>query len=151
MWVPSPATEKARGWWGVCVCAESTETLCDLTDCRPSGSTVYGIFQAILGRVAISYSTGSSPFGVPTRVSCTGRRVTNWQKGGRGRSGEGTVFFSRCLNIPVISASSSIINTSVPIPKIDANVSKSKDQVDVPDKPRLLNWSLAVTHSLSCL
>ena len=60
-----------------------------------------------------------------------------WRWGGKER-GEDCIF-SRCLNIPVISAFYSIINTSVPIPRIDANVSKSKDQVDVPDKPRLLN------------
>ena len=106
----------------------------------PPASTVYGIFQAILERVAISYSTGSSPPGVPTRVSCTGRRVRDRQKRGGGWGGRvRDCIFSRCLTIPVISASYSIINTSVPIPRIDANVSKSKDQVDVPDKPRLLN------------
>ena len=66
--------------------------------------------------------------------------------GGRGRD----CIFSRCLTIPVISASYSIIHTSVPIPRIDANVSKSKDQVDVPDKPRLLKLRRN-PHSLSCL
>ena len=127
------------------MCVQSPATLCDPMDCSPPASTVYGIFQAILERVAISYSTGSSPPGVPTRVSCTGRRVRDWQKGGGGKERGGDCIFSRCLNIPVISASYSIINTSVPIPRIDANVSKSKDQVDVPDKTRLLNWSFAVT------
>lgn len=56
-----------------------------------------------------------------------------------------TVLFSRSiLSIPVISASYSIINTFVPVPGINTNFSKSTDQVDVPDKPRL-NWSFAVT------
>ena len=62
----------------------------------PPASTVYGIFQAILERVAISYSTGSSPPGVPTRVSCAGRRVRDRQKAGRGEwgAGKGLYFFT---------------------------------------------------------
>ena len=36
-------------------------TDCDRVDCRPPGSSVHGILQArILGRVAISFSRGSS-------------------------------------------------------------------------------------------
>ena len=49
--------------------AQSYLTLCNLMDCSPPGSSVYGIFQArilelrgkrILECVAISYSRGSS-------------------------------------------------------------------------------------------
>ena len=42
----------------VCVLvAQSCLTLCDSVDCSPSGSSVYGIFQArILEWVAISFS-----------------------------------------------------------------------------------------------
>ena len=37
-------------------------TLCDPMDCSLPGSSVYGIFQAIiLERIAISFSRGSSP------------------------------------------------------------------------------------------
>ena len=35
------------------MCAQSCPTLCNPMDCRPPGSSVYGIFQAgILGRIA---------------------------------------------------------------------------------------------------
>ena len=45
----------------VCVCAQSCPALCDLMDCGPPGSYVYGIFQArVLEWVAISFSRGSS-------------------------------------------------------------------------------------------
>ena len=59
---------------------KSCPTLCDPMDCSPSGSTVHGIFQAIiLEWVAISFSRGSSQPRDQTRVSCTaGRFFTNW-------------------------------------------------------------------------
>ena len=47
----------------VCVClvAQSCPTLCDLTDCSPSGSWVHGLSQSsTMERVAISFSRGSS-------------------------------------------------------------------------------------------
>ena len=45
----------------VCSVAQSCLTLCDLIDCSPPGSSVYGTLQArILEQVAISYSRGSS-------------------------------------------------------------------------------------------
>ena len=45
----------------LCAQPQSRSTLCDLTDCSPLGSSVYGMFQArILERVAVSYSRGSS-------------------------------------------------------------------------------------------
>ena len=45
----------------VCVCAQSCLTLCDPMDCSPPGSSVHGIFQAvILEWVTISFSRGSS-------------------------------------------------------------------------------------------
>ena len=47
----------------ICVCAkllQSSETLCDPTDCSPPGSSVHGILQArILGWVAMPFSRGS--------------------------------------------------------------------------------------------
>ena len=48
----------------------------DPLNCSPPGSSVYGIFHAIvLEWVAISPSRGSSPSRARTRVSCIGRRV----------------------------------------------------------------------------
>ena len=52
------------------------ETLCDLTDCSPTGSSVHGLFQAItLEGVAISYSRKSFQLRDWTCVSCIGRWV----------------------------------------------------------------------------
>ena len=46
---------------------QSRPTLCDPMNCIPSGSSVYGIFQArILEWVAMPLSRGSSPFRPPT-------------------------------------------------------------------------------------
>ena len=49
-------------------------------DCSPPGSSVHGIFQAIvLEWIAISFSRGSSPPRDRTRVSCmVDRRFTVW-------------------------------------------------------------------------
>ena len=45
----------------ICVCVQSHLTLCDPTDCNPSGFSVRGIFQArILRWVDIPFSRGSS-------------------------------------------------------------------------------------------
>ena len=45
----------------VCMHVQSCLTLCDPVDCSPSGSSLYGIFQArILEHAAISFSRGSS-------------------------------------------------------------------------------------------
>ena len=50
---------------------KSCAALCDPMDCRPPGSSVYGIFQArILEWVAIFFSRGSFPPGDQTWVSC---------------------------------------------------------------------------------
>ena len=58
----------------VCVCAQSCPTLCDLMDCGPPGSYVYGIFQArILEWVAIFFSRGSSRPRDQTHISCISR------------------------------------------------------------------------------
>ena len=62
---------------------KSCPTLCDPMDCSPSGSTVHGIFQAImLEWVAISFSRGSSWPRNRTHnscVSCTaGGFCTHW-------------------------------------------------------------------------
>ena len=46
----------------VCSVTQSCPALSDPVDCRPSGSSVHGIFQAgILEWVAISYLGGSTP------------------------------------------------------------------------------------------
>ena len=58
--------------------AQSCPTLCDSMDCSLPGSSVHGIFQAIvLEWIAISFSKGSSQPRDQTRVSCiTDRRFT---------------------------------------------------------------------------
>ena len=62
-----------------CVCAQSCLTLCDLVDCSLPDSSVHGLFQArILKLAAISYSMGSSPPRDQTPVSCVsciGRQI----------------------------------------------------------------------------
>ena len=57
---------------------QSCPTLCDLIDCSLPGSSVHGIFQAIvLEWIAISFSRGSSQPRARTRVSCiVDRRFT---------------------------------------------------------------------------
>ena len=71
--------------WGpdACVHAKSLQsclTLCDSTDCSPTGSSVCGFLQArIPERVAMPSSRGSSRPRDRNRVSCTaGRFFTNW-------------------------------------------------------------------------
>ena len=63
----------------VCVSAQSCPILCDILDCSPPGSSVYGISQVrILEWSAISFSGGSSPLRDQTHVpcvSCTGRLI----------------------------------------------------------------------------
>ena len=52
--------------------AQSCLTLCDPIDCSLPGSSVHGIFQAIvLDWIAISFSRGSSQPRARTLVSCT--------------------------------------------------------------------------------
>ena len=60
--------------------AQSCPTLCDPMDCSLPGSSVHGIFQAIvLEWIAISFSMGSSRPRDRTRVSCiVGRLFTIW-------------------------------------------------------------------------
>ena len=60
--------------------AQSCPTLCDPMDCSLSGSSVHGIFQAIvLEWIAISFSKGSSQPRDRTWVSCiAGRFFTAW-------------------------------------------------------------------------
>ena len=60
--------------------AQSCPTLCDPMDCSLPGSSIHGIFQAIvLDSVSISFSRGSSPPRDWTRVSCiVDRRFTIW-------------------------------------------------------------------------
>ena len=55
---------------GVCMHAQSCQTLCNPTDCNPSGSSVHGIIRGrILGWVVISFSRGSSQPWDQTQVS----------------------------------------------------------------------------------
>ena len=60
--------------------AQSCLTLCDPIDCSLPGSSVHGIFQAIvLEWIAISFSSGSSQPRAQTRVSCiVDRCFTVW-------------------------------------------------------------------------
>ena len=60
--------------------AQSYSTLCNPIDCSLPGSSVHGIFQAIvLEWIAISFSSGSSRRRDRTRVSCiVDRRFTVW-------------------------------------------------------------------------
>ena len=60
--------------------AQSCPTLCDPTDCSLPGSSVHGIFQAIvLEGIAISFSSGSSWPRDRTRVSrIVDRHFTVW-------------------------------------------------------------------------
>ena len=60
--------------------AQLCPTLCDLKDCSPAGSSVYGILQArILEWVAIPFSRGSSQPRDGSQVSCTaGRFFITW-------------------------------------------------------------------------
>ena len=63
----------------ICLDIQLYLTLCDPTDCRPLGSSVHGIFQAILEWVATSFSKGSSP---PRDRTCiAGKLLTNWATG----------------------------------------------------------------------
>ena len=63
----------------VCVCAQSCMTLCNPKDCSPPGSSVHGIFQAIIPEwVVISSSTGyswSRNWTHISGVSCIGRHI----------------------------------------------------------------------------
>ena len=59
---------------------QSCPTLCNLTDCSPSGFSVHGILQArILECIAISFSKGTSRPRDRTLISClAGRFFTVW-------------------------------------------------------------------------
>ena len=75
----------ATHWWHVRV--QLCSILCDPMDCSPPGSSIHGIFQAIiLEWVTFSFSRGSSRSMDPThvsRVSCMSRHVlyhwTTWE------------------------------------------------------------------------
>ena len=60
--------------------AQSCLTLCDPMDCSLPGSSVHGIFQAVvLEWISIYFSRGSSRLRDPTRVSrIVDRRFTIW-------------------------------------------------------------------------
>ena len=80
-----------RNWHLACVHAQSCLTLCEPMDCSLPGSSVHGIFQAIiLEWVAISLFRGSSPPRDWTCVSCISRwilyhwvtwKARNWHHG----------------------------------------------------------------------
>ena len=58
----------------MCTVAQSCLILCDPVDCSLPGSSVHGIISArILGRIAISYSRGSSQLRDQPHVSCISR------------------------------------------------------------------------------
>ena len=67
-------------YYGKVLVAQSCSTLCDPTDCRPKGSSVYEILQArILEWVATPFSRASSQPRDWTRVSCiAGISFTIW-------------------------------------------------------------------------
>ena len=74
-----------KHWWKkskgkVSEVTQSCPTLCDPMDCSLPGSSVHGIFQAIvLEWIAISFSSGSSRPRDGTQVSCiVDRRFTIW-------------------------------------------------------------------------
>ena len=63
--------------WCVCcvLVAQSCQTLCNPTDCSPTGSSVHGILEErILKRLAVPSSRGSSRPRDRTLVSCTAGR-----------------------------------------------------------------------------
>ena len=61
---------QCHNFTGVSEVAQSCPTLCDPMDCSLPGSSVHGIFQAIvLEWIAISFSRGSSRPRDQTRVS----------------------------------------------------------------------------------
>ena len=67
---------------------QSCLSLCDPMDCSPPGSSVHGIFQArALGRVAISFSSGSSGLGDWTQVSHFAGRLYQLSHQGRPEQG----------------------------------------------------------------
>ena len=54
-------------------------TFCDRMDCKPPGSSVYGIFQARkLGWVAVPFSSGSSQPRDGIQVSGIAGRLYHW-------------------------------------------------------------------------
>ena len=57
------------------MCTQLCPALCDPMDCSLPGSSVHGIFQAILWGIAISFSRGYSQPWDQTRVSCIAGRV----------------------------------------------------------------------------
>ena len=81
---------------GIYLLAQLCLTLCNLTDCSPSGSSVHGISQTrILEWIAISSSRGSSRPRDQTRTSCIscigGRFITT--------EAPGKPLACRCINL----------------------------------------------------
>ena len=79
-----------------CCCSlvgKSCLTFCDPRDCRPPGSSFYGISQAGIQKwVAISSSRGSSQPRDGNQVSCfAGRFFTSWAQGRPKNTGVGSL------------------------------------------------------------
>ena len=74
-----PCTTSKSSWtfveWAHAQSLQLCTTLCDVMDCSPPGSSLYGIFQAmILEWVAISFSRGSSWPRDQTHIACIAGR-----------------------------------------------------------------------------
>ena len=80
--------------------AQSCPTLCDPMDCSLPGSSVHGIFQAVvLEWIAISFSKGSSQPRDRTQVSCiVDRHFTVWPTGK-------SIYFSAKMGIIMVPTS----------------------------------------------
>ena len=73
--LPSPSGG-ASGNLNEMLVAQSCPTLCDPTNCSPSGSSIHGVLQArIVEWIAISFFRGSSQPRDQTHVSPTGRWI----------------------------------------------------------------------------
>ena len=83
-----------------CEVAQSCPTLCDPMDCSLPGSSVHGIFQAVvLEWIAISFSKGSSQPRDRTQVSCiVDRHFTVWPTGK-------SIYFSAKMGIIMVPTS----------------------------------------------
>ena len=79
---PNLPTQRLRESESESEVTQACPTLCHPLDCSLPGSSVHGIFQAILlGWIAISFSSGSSWPGDWTRVSCIVDRHYTTQTG----------------------------------------------------------------------
>ena len=104
----------------VCVCVQSYLTLCNCMDCSPPGSSLHGIFQAIIVEwAAMSCSRGSSQLRDWTQVSRIGRQilyhcVTYPRQKQRGWRGGGELAGTRSSMCSDTASHSSLISISKP-------------------------------------